>query len=144
MTTSSNTKTPDGVVLSAIWFLIGAVFALIGIVALLVFAYPAVLTETARGFDRYMAVAGVSFGLFIIVLLGAVDLAAAVGLLRLRPWGRVLAIVLAALGILAFPIGTIAGGLIIWYLLSDEAKQAFGVAPPPVPDSPAGLEATTL
>ena len=32
-----------------------------------------------------------------------------------------------ALGLIAFPIGTAAGVLIIWYMLSDEAKRAFGV-----------------
>ncbi len=143
MTTTQTTTRPDGVVLTAIWFIVGALFALTGIVALLVFAYPAVLTETTSGIERYMAVAGVSFGLFIIVILGAADVAAAIGLLQMKPWGRILAIVLAAMGLLAFPIGTVAGALIIWYLLGDEAKRAFGAAPPAVPDSPAALETMT-
>lgn len=47
------------------------------------------------------------------------------------------------MGLLLFPVGTIVGGLIIWYMLGDEAKQAFAVDQPQVPDSPAGLEAMT-
>ena len=126
---ASPTSRPDGVTLTAVWFVVGAVFALLGVAAILIFAFPAVLRDTI-GSDRYFAVAGVSFGLLIIVVFGALDIAAAVGLFRLRPWGRMLAIVLAALGLLWFPIGTAVGVLIIWYLLNDEAKQAFGAAPP--------------
>ena len=120
---------PDGVVLISIWFILNAVLALIGIAAMAIFALPSVITDTV-GSDRYFAIAGVSFGLFVVLVFGALDVAAAVGLLRLRDWARWLAIVLAAMGLLLFPIGTIVGALIIWYLLNDEAKQAFGVIPP--------------
>jgi len=139
--TTETTSRPDGVVLTAIWFIVGAVFSLIGIVAILIFALPAVFTDTTSGIDRYMAVAGVTFGAFIIAILGIADLAAAIGVLQLKGWGRILSIVLAAMGLMLFPVGTIVGVLIIWYMLGDDAKQAFAVDQPKVPDSPAGLEA---
>ncbi len=50
------------------------------------------------------------------------------GLLGLKGWARWLSIVMAALSLLAFPIGTIIGVLIIWYLLKDEVRQAFEAA----------------
>ncbi|MDP7478908.1 MAG: hypothetical protein QGI10_06535, partial [Vicinamibacterales bacterium] len=53
------------------------------------------------------------------------------GVLRLREWGRWLAMVLAIMGLLFIPIGTIVGVLIIRYLLSDEATRVFGVAAVP-------------
>lgn len=115
---------PDGVVLVAIWFIIGAVFAVLGAAAILLFAFRAV--SDVAGDGRYYAIAGVSFGLFVVVVSGVLDVAAAVGLLGLRQWGRWLAIALAAVGLLLFPIGTIVGVLIIRYLLTDEAKEAFG------------------
>lgn len=124
---------PDGVTLAAIWFILGAILPFLGALAIMIFAYPAVLTDTTSGIDRYLAVAGVSFGLLVVLAILAANIAAAVGLLRLRPWGRMLAIVLAALGLIWFPIGTIVGALIIWYLLSEEAQQAFGAAPPAAP-----------
>lgn len=125
---------PDGVTLTAIWFIIGSILPLLGALAIVIFAYPAVLGSETSGTDRYLAVAGVSFGLFVVLLLAGVNVATAVGLLRLRPWGRVLAMVLAALGLLAFPVGTIVGVLIIWYLLTPEAEAAFGTAPPAMPE----------
>lgn len=116
---------PDGVTLTAAWFIIGAVFWLLAVLAMLVFAFPAVFRESTTGLDRYLAVAGVSFGLFVVAVFAAADIAVVIGLLRLRPWGRTLSIVLAAMGLLAFPIGTVIGALIIWYMLGDEAKEAF-------------------
>lgn len=136
MTINTTTTTrPDGVTLTAIWFLVGAVFALLGTAAMLLFAFPAVLDEPTSGIDRYLPVAALSFALFVIVILGLADLVAAIGLLRLRPWGRILAFVLSAMGLLAFPVGTVVGALIIWYLLTDEAKQAFGGETPPASSS---------
>ena len=136
-TAASQQTRPDGVILVAVWFIIGAVFAFLAVAALLIFALPAVVRDTA-GSDRYFAVAGVTFGLLIVAVLGALDVAAVVGLFQLRSWGRILAIALAALGLIWFPIGTLVGALIIWYLLGDEAKRAFGVVPPAPPEGEAG------
>ena len=109
----------------SVWFIIAAVIPLLGAVAILIFAFPAVITNTV-GSDRYFAVGGVSFGFFLVLGWGVLNVAAVVGLLRLREWARMLAIVLAALGLIFVPFGTVAGALIIWYLLTDKAKQAFG------------------
>lgn len=124
---------PDGVVVVSVWFIIKAVIALLGAAAILIFALPAVIMNTV-GSDRYFAIAGVYFGLFFLVVFGVLEVAAVIGLLRLREWGRWLAIGLAALGLLLIPFGTIIGALIIWYLLTDKVKQAFGAAlPQPTP-----------
>lgn len=135
MTTTTPTRQrPDGVTLTAIWFIIGSVFFLLGIAAMLIFAYPAVIANTA-GTDQYFALAGLSFGLAILVLFAAANLATAIGLLRLRGWSRIMSFALAGLGLFAFPFGTAIGALIIWYMLTDEAKAAFGALPPPSPPS---------
>jgi hypothetical protein len=117
---------PDGVLLSATWFLVVAAVALFGIAAILVFAFPAVLAETATGAGRYLALGGVSLALLVVAALAAANTVGAVGLLRLRPWARTSAIALAAISFLMFPIGTVAGGLIIAYMLTDEATAVFG------------------
>jgi len=132
MTSPTPTRArPDGVTLTAAWFIIGAVFWLLAVLAMLVFAFPAVMRESTTGLDRYLAVAGVSFGLFVVAVFAAANVAGAIGLLRLRPWGRILTIVLAAMGLFAFPIGTVIGALIIWYMFGDEAKEAFEPTSPP-------------
>ena len=118
-------KRPDGVTVIAIYEFLSAIPGLIGICAILVFAVPGALTGTE-------GIAGATVGLFVllivVLLIGAgalISVIAGWGLLGMKGWARWLAIVLAALGLLAFPIGTVIGALIIWYLLKDEVRQAF-------------------
>ncbi len=82
-----------------------------------------------------------SFAGFLFGVFGVLEIAAVVGVLRLREWGRWLAMVIAIMGLIIIPVHTIVGVLIIRYLLSDEAKHAFGVAALPEP-TPTGTEAT--
>lgn len=140
MTTQQNhgAGRPDGVVLVSIWFFIQAGLALLGLAAIVIFAFPAVITGTATGSDRYFAVAGVSFAALVVAFFAALPLVTAIGLLGLHGWARWVALVLGGLGLIAFPIGTAAGILIIWYMLSDEAKQAFGVPGHQAPTAEAG------
>ncbi|HVX29730.1 MAG TPA: hypothetical protein VHA53_04555 [Nitrolancea sp.] len=52
-----------------------------------------------------------------------------VGLLNRREWARVGAIVLAIIGLVGFPIWTIIGILILFYLLGEEGRAQFGHTP---------------
>jgi hypothetical protein len=63
-------------------------------------------------------------GLFL-VLSGAVNLIAGVGLLKFKPWARILALILAILNLLAFPIGTALGIYTLWALLTKETEPLF-------------------
>jgi hypothetical protein len=58
----------------------------------------------------------------------AVHLAAMLGTTAHVVVGPILAIVLAILGLFAFPVGTVIGVLIIWYLLKEDVRQAFELA----------------
>jgi hypothetical protein len=56
------------------------------------------------------------------------------GLLKYRPWSRILGIVLAAIQLPGFPMGTLLGAYGLWVLLNDESKLLLesggrGVAP---------------
>ena len=63
-------------------------------------------------------------------LLGVLGLWAGLGLWRLRPWGRRLAIVEAVLTLLLVPAGTIAGYLALVYLLKPGVRRLFsGLGP---------------
>ncbi len=110
------------------------------------------------GSDPWLANLGVSFGssvgvnlageAFFFCGLGALYTAAVVGLLRLRGWARWLAIGLAATGLMYLiqpslqpsPVAFMFGVLIIWYLLTDKAKQAFR-APLPEPTPKESIQA---
>jgi hypothetical protein len=68
----------------------------------------------------------------VALLVGVVFLAVAIanivvgwGLWQRREWARVGALALAILRLLNIPLGTIAGGLIIWYLLQERTRAEF-------------------
>jgi hypothetical protein len=66
----------------------------------------------------------------VIALAGAaVTGVCAIGLWTLKPYGRVVQLVLAAIGLLAIPIGTLLGGLLIAYLVKPGVKVLFARRP---------------
>jgi hypothetical protein len=52
------------------------------------------------------------------------------GLLTYRPWARVLGIVLSALQLGNFPVGTAMGGYGLWVLLNEDAKRLLDAGDP--------------
>jgi hypothetical protein len=54
------------------------------------------------------------------------------GLLKLRPWARILGIVLAVISLVNFPIGTAIGVYGLWVLLTKETEKLFATPAPPV------------
>jgi len=64
--------------------------------------------------------------IFILVILVSIPgVIAGVGLLKLRPWARILSIVISAVNILNFPFGTALGVYGLWVLLSNETITLF-------------------
>lgn len=67
-------------------------------------------------------------GAFVFLLLLALSLPgiiAGFGLLELRPWARILTIVLSALELMSVPLGTVLGVYGLWVLLSPGGEQLF-------------------
>jgi hypothetical protein len=65
----------------------------------------------------------------LLALLSLPGLAAGYGLLTRKPWARMLAIVMAVLGLLNFPIGTAIGIYALWVLLQSSTAQYFETSP---------------
>ncbi|HUW92363.1 MAG TPA: hypothetical protein VMV74_04295 [Bacteroidales bacterium] len=61
----------------------------------------------------------------ILGLFGAAMVSGGIGLLTCKAWGRVLTLVMAALGLLNIPIGTLKGVYIIWVLVQPETVSLF-------------------
>jgi hypothetical protein len=61
----------------------------------------------------------------IFLLIALPSIAAGVGLLRYRSWGRVLTLVLSFLRILEFPFGTATAFYSFWVLLSEGGKRYY-------------------
>lgn len=61
----------------------------------------------------------------LIGFMSTLGLIGGIGLLSLQPWARYLIIVVAALGCLNIPIGTLKGVYSLWVLLQDETIKLF-------------------
>ena len=62
----------------------------------------------------------------LMALLALPGMIAGYGLLKRRPWARVLAIIISVLNLVNFPIGTIMGLYSMWVLFQQSANEYFG------------------
>lgn len=60
-----------------------------------------------------------------LILISLPGMLAGIGLLKMRPWARIVAIVIGVLHILSFPIGTALGIYTLWVLLNAETETLF-------------------
>lgn len=120
----------DGTLLIALYHFISGFLSLLGMCGL--FSMPIIVGLTAGvssepGAGEAVAITAVMGlligGLFLLIALANVIVGW--GLWRQRDWGRTGAIALAFLRLINIPLGTLIGGLIIWYLLRDEVKAEF-------------------
>jgi hypothetical protein len=128
----------DGVTIIAIYQFAVAFFSLLGICGLL--TIPMIVgasTAASRAEGGPLATAIVSTVMVIasgwIFLVGLANAIIGWGLWKQHEWGRIGAIVLAVLRLFSFPIGTLIGALILWYLFREDVKEEFR-------PQPAGIE----
>lgn len=69
----------------------------------------------------------------LFLLFGGAMIAGGVGMLSCKPWARVLTLVMAAIGLLNIPIGTLKGVYIIWVLVQQETVSLFEKGCPKMP-----------
>ena len=110
-------KMSDILILIVVWEFITAVCALIGIIALAVFAFPD--TNDAGGYF------GLSMATVVLISYFCLAMAAGIGLLMRKQWGRILSIIYGALSLLFIPFGTIIGALILFYMFRSQTKEYF-------------------
>jgi hypothetical protein len=132
-------KKPDLLILIAIWQFFTAFIALVGIAAIALFAFPAVIDNWDYGWGSMGwrsgmmgGVFGLSVAILFFVCFMAFAIAAGVGLMLKRghEWARIVSIVHSALSLFAPPIiGTIIGTLSIIYLVRQDVRDYFN--PPP-------------
>ena len=76
-----------------------------------------------------VSVLGTAFGLLMIIL-GLPGIVAGYGLLKRKPWARVLTLVLGVLGLVNFPVGTAIGVYTLLVLLQQSATDYFETRQP--------------
>ena len=69
----------------------------------------------------------------MLILIGGAMIAGGIGLFSCKQWARMLTLVMAALGLLNIPIGTLKGVYIIWVLVQSETVSLFAKGCPPAP-----------
>ena len=114
---------PDMLILIAVWKFLTAAGALTGITAIAVFAFPEVLSLWGPALT--CGLFGLSIATFVLAVYCGLGIAAGIGLIIGREWGRILAVVHAAIDVLNIPIGTVIGVLSIIYLVKPEVKEYF-------------------
>ena len=114
------------IVLSALALLValgvGAMFGIAGIAGAAADSEDAALALPIIGLTGGMITA-------FLVVMALPGLIAGFGLLAYKSWARILAIVLSALQLLGFPIGTIFGIYALWVLLNKDTERLFSSAP---------------
>lgn len=71
--------------------------------------------------------------IILLLLIGGAMIAGGIGLFTCRKWARILTLVMAALGLLNIPIGTLKGVYIIWVLVQQETVSLFEKGCPGAP-----------
>lgn len=135
---------PTGVTVLAILSFLGAGLLVIG--ALVMFAGGAMLATMLRSSMPSGILAGVTSVIAVFCLLfAALYVVTGIGLWTLKPWGRILTIILVSLSLLFSVLGLLTSmmhfmigiviwriivcgidALILWYMFTPEVKRAFG------------------
>ncbi len=68
---------------------------------------------------------------FLLIFLAAPGIIGGIGLLKWRPWSRILVLILGCLNLFSIPFGTALGIYTIWVLMDDESAALFRSKPGP-------------
>ncbi len=77
---------------------------------------------------KVTAIVGTSIAAFL-TLISLPGIIAGFGLIKLKPWARILVLVLAVVNLLNIPFGTALGIYSFWALLNEETVAMFAVVP---------------
>jgi hypothetical protein len=117
--------------LAILYIVFGGLGVLLALVVLLVFGSIAGLVAAvvedqlgARFAPQIISAVGSLVFVFILIL-SVPNIAAGVGLLSYREWGRILTIILSALNLPFVPFGTVLGVYGLWVLLNNQTIALF-------------------
>ncbi len=119
-------------VLAVLFIVFGALGVLAALGLMAVFGVGAGIVGATGDPDAAIAIpiigiTGVALTIFLLAL-SVPGLITGFGLLKLKPWARILAIVLCAINLINIPFGTILGVYGLWVLLNGETERMFNAA----------------
>lgn len=122
-------------VLGVLNIILGGMGVMAALIILLIFGGTAgIVGATAHGDPEARFVvpllSAIGGGLFfLIIALSVPGIIAGIGLLKFRPWARILTIILSVLNLLHIPFGTAVGIYGLWVLLSRDTERLFAEQP---------------
>jgi hypothetical protein len=119
-------------VLGLLQIILGVLGILIALFVLLMFGGIAGFVAATGEEGSEIAVPIISligtFAVTFLLFLSIPGLIVGYGLLKFRPWARVLGIIMSILLIIHFPLGTIVGVYGLWVLLTGETEKLFAAS----------------
>jgi len=112
----------------------GSIFAFVAIIAFIFMAGIGAVSGDPTAFAILGFIGTVGF-LFLFAL-GLPGIIGGFGLMRYRPWARILVIALSCLNLFAFPIGTALAIYAFYVLMNDDVIARFEGRPPVVQGPP--------
>jgi hypothetical protein len=125
-------------VLGWLFIIFGALYILLAFGSSMVLGLLAAFVGSQGGDEAAVGASILGFtgaAAFVFWLcLGIPGILAGYGLLTLKPWGRILAIILSAIRLINIPIGTVVGAYGLWVLFQKDTEAMFsGRASLPTP-----------
>ena len=126
-------------VVAAFHIILGILGLMVSVMIALIFGGAAGIISMAATDDPDALLAVPIVGLvgsmlvLLIFTLSIPGIIAGIGLLKRRPWARILTIVLSVLNLINIPFGTLLGIYGLWVLLAEDTARLFGVTPVDVP-----------
>lgn len=111
--------------------IVGAIHIGFGFIGLIMAVAVLFALNFAKGFVSGEEIPQIILGFLSVSLplligfMATLGLVGGIGLLSFRPWARYLIIVVATLGCLNIPVGTLKGVYSLWVLLQDETIRLF-------------------
>jgi hypothetical protein len=110
-------EAPQGVKIIAYLFFAAAVIYVCGMCGALGGIFAGELDEEFMPLLGVLACVSLVFGILYAVI--------GYGLLNMQSWSRIAAIILAILALCNFPLGTIIGAIVLYFMFQEETQQAF-------------------
>jgi hypothetical protein len=121
-------------VLAVLFIALSALGVLAALILMLVFGVAAGSVGVSGDPDAAVALPIIGMvGSSLVIFLLVVSLPGLItgwGLLKLKPWARIVGIVLCAINLINIPLGTIVGAYGLWVLLSGETERLFASTTP--------------
>jgi hypothetical protein len=110
-------------IIAALNIIFGTIKLLIGLVLLGILMTGGLISRDANAF-AITTLVGMVIALFFAIK-SLPEILGGLGLLKRKPWARILVIILGCLDLIEFPIGTAIGIYTLWVMLNEETIAIF-------------------